>query len=92
MDDDLTVSKFEEYVSFVDAVSSESTQSTKSLIDTIGIMEEQGAKESRLLTAGIGLSGEVGELNDIIKKVVFQGAEYDDYTKLHLKKELGDIC
>lgn len=41
-----------------------------------------------LLGAGIGLSGEVGEFNEILKKHVFQGREFDEG---HAKKELGDI-
>ena len=39
------------------------------------IMEEQGINPSRLLTASVGLSGEVGEFNDIVKKIIFQGKE-----------------
>ena len=41
-----------------------------------------------LLGAGIGLSGEVGEFNELIKKHVFQGKDFDVG---HAKKELGDI-
>ena len=41
-----------------------------------------------LLGAGIGLSGEVGEFNEILKKHVWQGREFDAD---HAKKELGDI-
>jgi NTP pyrophosphatase (non-canonical NTP hydrolase) len=55
-------------------------------------MEEKGIDPSRLLTASVGLSGEVGEFNDIVKKLIFQGKEIDDDTKKHLKSELGDIC
>lgn len=41
------------------------------------------------MMACLGLSGEVGEFNDTMKKVVFHEAEFDEE---HLKKELGDIC
>lgn len=41
-----------------------------------------------LLGAGIGLSGEVGEFNEIIKKHLFQEKEFD---RAHALKELGDI-
>ena len=41
-----------------------------------------------LLGAGIGLSGEIGEFNELIKKHVFQGKDFDE---THAKKELGDI-
>ena len=45
----------------------------------------------RLSTASIGLSGEIGEFNDIVKKIFFQGKEYDDENKDKLESELGDI-
>ena len=82
----------EQYVRFVDTVSSNPTKDTNNMIDCIGIMEEQGVNVSRLLTASIGLSGEVGEFNDIVKKVLFQGKEVDENTVRHLRSELGDIC
>jgi len=83
--------KLQQYVRFVDTVSSNPTKDTDNMIECIGIMEEQGVKVSRLLTASIGLSGEVGEYNDVIKKCLFQGAPMDEETVVHLKKELGDI-
>lgn len=84
--------KLQQYVRFVDTVSSNPTKDTDNMIECIGIMEEQGVKVSRLLTASIGLSGEVGEFNDIVKKVLFQGKEVDEDTIRHLRSELGDIC
>ena len=41
------------------------------------------------MMACLGLSGEIGEFNDMMKKVVFHEADYDEE---HAKKELGDIC
>lgn len=41
-----------------------------------------------VLNACLGLAGEVGELNDIIKKWVFHEKELD---AIHLQKELGDV-
>ena len=81
-----------DYINFVDTVSSDPTKNTVDMINCIGIMEEQGMNTSRLLTASIGLSGEVGEFNDIVKKVLFQGKEIDEDTIRHLRSELGDIC
>ena len=43
----------------------------------------------RLLHAGIGLSTEVGEFQDQIKKHLFYGSKLDT---VNLKEELGDIC
>ena len=46
---------------------------------------------SLLMTGGIGLSSETGELNEIIKKCIFLGKPMDDETIFHCKRELGDI-
>ena len=81
-----------DYQEFVDEVSSDATKNIDdSFFDALDIVDEQGVEPSRLLTAGIGLSGEVGEFNDIVKKCVFQGKELDDDVVNHLRKELGDI-
>ena len=81
-----------DYNNFVNTVTSDATKNTKDFKDALDIMEEKGIDPSRLLTASVGLSGEVGEFNDIVKKLIFQGKEVDDDTKKHLKSELGDIC
>ena len=80
-----------DYQEFVDEVSSDQTKNLDDFIDAVEIVEEQGVDPSRLLTSGIGLSGEVGEFNEIIKKCIFQGKEMDEDTVAHLKSELGDI-
>ena len=81
-----------DYINFVDTVTSSATKEMVDFKDSLEIIEENGIQPSRLLTASVGLSGEVGEFNDIVKKIVFQGKEVDDDTKKHLKSELGDIC
>lgn len=45
-----------------------------------------------LLNASLGLSGEVGEVNDIIKKYMYHGHKLDDDTKEKIILELGDVC
>lgn len=42
-----------------------------------------------IVNAALGLSGEVGELNDMLKKHIFHESELE---KVHFKKEIGDIC
>jgi NTP pyrophosphatase (non-canonical NTP hydrolase) len=42
----------------------------------------------RVLNGALGLSGEAGEFNDLLKKHYFQGHPLD---REHLAKELGDI-
>ena len=58
---------------------------------TIEIIAEQEVNPARLLTAGIGMSGEVGEFNEIIKKCLFQGKEMDENRIAHLRLELSDV-
>ena len=41
-----------------------------------------------IVNAALGLSGEVGELNDMIKKWIFHNTSLD---KEHVKKEIGDV-
>lgn len=41
-----------------------------------------------VLNAALGLSGEVGEFNDMLKKWIFHEKDLDEQ---HLKKELGDV-
>lgn len=45
-----------------------------------------------ILNASLGLSGEVGEVNDIIKKYMYHGHKLDDNTKEKIILELGDVC
>lgn len=42
-----------------------------------------------VLNACLGLSGEVGELNDLVKKFIFHQKPMDE---AHFKKEIGDVC
>ena len=81
----------EEYTDFVDKVTSEASKSSDNMKERVEYLNGNGVEVSRLLTASIGLSGEVGELNEIIKKVLFQSKTFDSATHEHMKRELGDI-
>ena len=81
----------EDYVNFVDEVTSDQSKYFGDMVEALQILQEQGVEASRLLTAGIGMSGEIGEFNEIIKKCIFQGKEMDEDKIIHLRKELGDI-
>ena len=81
----------EEYIDFVNSVTSKSTKNQYDLLEALDIMEEQGATPSRLLTTALGLNGEASEFSELIKKCVFQGKEYNENTKNKLKSELSDI-
>lgn len=45
-----------------------------------------------IINASLGLSGEVGEVNDIIKKYMYHGHKLDDDMKKKIILELGDVC
>ena len=79
------------YAKFVDAVTSEESRDTNALVMRIQELTNQGMHVARLNTAGIGLGAEAGELNEIIKKMMFQGKEYNADNHFHMKRELGDI-
>ena len=81
----------QEYTDFVDKVTSEASKSSGKMSERIDYLNSKNVEVSRLFTAGIGLSGEVGEFNEIIKKIVFQAKTFDSVTHEHMKKELGDI-
>ena len=81
----------EEYTDFVDKVTSEASKSSDKMKERIEYLNFRDIEMSRLLTAGVGLSGEVGEFNEIIKKIMFQDKTFDDATHEHMKRELGDI-
>ncbi len=65
--------------------------STRRLLDmTISDTKQNRINEDTgtILNACLGLSGEIGEFNDMIKKWIFHEKELDIE---HLKKECGDI-
>ena len=80
------------YKEFVKAVTSEDSNSTSSMCETIDKLEgESGVNMSLLLTGAVGISAEGGEFMEIVKKCIFQGKPLDDDTQYHAKRELGDI-
>lgn len=56
--------------------------------EVIDNIDERWCDFGGLLNACLGLSGEVGETNDMIKKWIYHGHDMDE---VKLKKELGDI-
>ena len=85
------------YSEFVEAVTSEQSNSTNIWILRVAELERTARSEgvplnlALLATAGIGLSSEGGEFNEIVKKLLFQGKPYTQDIRYHLKRELGDI-
>lgn len=82
--------KLDDYQKFVTTVTSQESKNFRKLQQRLQELDNT-VNISTLLTAGIGLSSEGGEFNEIVKKCVFQGKPLDDATIFHLKRELGDI-
>jgi len=81
------------YEQFVEKVTSEPSNNIEVLIARLQqLASEPNLNISLLLTGGIGLASEAGELDEIIKKMVFQGKPWNEETRFHLKRELGDIA
>jgi|AntAceMinimDraft_11_1070367.scaffolds.fasta_scaffold155308_2 NTP pyrophosphatase (non-canonical NTP hydrolase) len=80
-----------DYSEFVESVMSATSLDTEVYIDRLRELMGTGIEPSLLQTGAIGLAGESGEFNDLVKKIMFQGKPITDETRTHLEKELGDI-
>ena len=81
---------FDKYTKFVDAVTSDESRDFLALSDRLVSLDEKGANIERLMTGAIGINAEGGEVMEIVKKLVFQGKPWNEETRYHLKRELGD--
>lgn len=82
----------ERYSKFVEAVTSRESNSSDAMIARLETLAaRRDLNPALLLTAAIGLSSESGEFSEIVKKLVFQGKEFDEDVCFHLKRELGDV-
>ena len=82
---------FKKYEAFVDAVTSDESRDFIALSDRLVALDEQGANIERLMTGAIGINAEGGEVMEIVKKMVFQGKPWNNETRIHLLRELGDV-
>ena len=78
------------YAEFVEGVTSDESKKSQALEDRMDKLR-QVVHVPKMLTAAIGLASETGELNEIVKKCMFQGKPMDEDTKYHMARELGDI-
>ena len=83
--------KWTEYLTFVDAVTSDESKIASQFISRVAQLQGSGCSIERLLTAAVGISAEGGEFLEIVKKIAFQGKPYDEANREHLKIELGDV-
>lgn len=88
MDKNVDLNKYGE---FVDGVTSLVSKDDEMFIARIKELSAQGVQVARLNTAGMGLASESGEFDEIVKKILFHGKEYNADNVFHMKRELGDI-
>lgn len=81
------------YSKFVEKVTSNESNNYDYLQKRIQELRNQdpGFNPSLLLTAAIGLAAEGGEFAELPKKIFFQGKEFNEDVRFHMKRELGDI-
>lgn len=83
-----------QYEKFVDAVTSNASNDCDTFNRRIAELSNQtnpSMNASLLLTAAIGIAAEGGEFAEIPKKIFFQGKPYNDESRFHMKRELGDL-
>ena len=83
-----------EHREFVDSVTSEATKECDTFIENLDELQDGDFKwnqPQRLLTGGIGICSEGGELLDLVKKILFQGKEPTPELREKIKLELGDV-
>ena len=81
----------DKYSKFVQVMTSAPSKKFDSYVERINELNEAGCDVSRLNTHNIGIVAEAGEFAEIVKKILFQGKEYNQDNIDHMIIELGDI-
>ena len=79
---------------FVNGITSEATVDSDAFMDRLAEFQDGDmiwTEPQRLLTGGIGICSEGGELLDLVKKLLFQGKEPTPELREKIKLELGDV-
>ena len=82
--------KINDYAKFVDETTSEESKHHIALLGRLDDLKNI-ANIPRLLTSSVGMLAESGEFAEISKKIIFQGKEFNEEERFHMKRELGDI-
>ena len=87
------MSKINDYAKFVDTTTSNESKSEFAFAERFMRLgrEHQDTGWSRLMTSAIGMLAESGEFTEVMKKILFQGKEFNEENRFHMKRELGDI-
>ena len=81
----------QDYMGFVDSVTSEPSKDVDTLIARIRELDKSGFNVPRLLTGAVGMGDEAGEFSGLVKKFLFHGKPLDEENREHAIKELGDV-
>ncbi len=79
------------YLRFVDQLTSDTSKNHDFYLKRLDELKNQGCNITRLDTAINGLIAESGEAMEILKKMKFQGKDWNEDIRYHLKREAGDI-
>ena len=86
------MSKINDYAKFVDTTTSRQSKDFFAFIDSTSQLDVQDNMNlPRVMTSAIGMLAESGEFTEVLKKMVFQGKEFNEENRFHMKRELGDI-
>ena len=86
------MSKINDYAKFVDTTTSRQSKDFMAFIDSTSKLDVQDNMNlPRVMTSAIGMLAESGEFTEVLKKMVFQGKEFNEENRFHMKRELGDI-
>lgn len=85
----IDLNRYKEFVFEVTSGESKDLNQFKNRLDSLS--QNQDVNLPLLLTAAIGLGSESGELQEIVKKIFFQGKPLNEDNIFHMKRELGDI-
>ena len=89
MSDQIDLNRYKDFVSAVTSRESNDIESFASRL--LGLQRDSNVNIPLLLTGAIGLGAESGELQEIVKKMLFQGKPLNEENIFHMKRELGDI-
>ena len=79
------------YTKFVDTLTSSPSKEFEAYINSLTKLKEAGCDIERLDTAVSGAMAEAGEAMEIVKKLKFQGKEWNEDVRYHLYREAGDL-
>ena len=86
------MSKINDYAKFVDTTTSRESKDFMAFINSTSKLDVQDNMNlPRVMTSAIGMLAESGEFTEVLKKMVFQGKEFNEENRFHMKRELGDI-